>query len=672
MKKIVIFLVVLFSVLGGINSSSLVLGGDSAGVSLEIIEPFFKIFVHSPKNITYEFDKGAFFNLDLNVSANAPVDIWQYVLFEPERVRAGPTILGGNEIANVGFVPNTTLTAVRWDNELNVSALAVDGREDDERVDFYIQVNNSAPIISGIDPEFFICEGTSSLPSFISLFFGAKDIDEMDLFFGIEPVEPAYGLFFLGTNPQQNISPYLTILNSSMISSSLYENPGVYSLNISVGENALEPPLSDTGEQPLADRKSLDLTVIEVNSPPNIINPVGVQTVWNNGDNSTFFHDFNVTDDESGDETLGGLNFNVSFNPNGALFGIDSLGVVNFDASGLLVGVFDVSVCVTDESLPLSNIHPDILTYCGQDGLNQTTCNVFELTITDENRPPEIIDFYPLDLNFSAGGTDSLFFNVSERDPDGTTPDAYWYVDSVFKEFDNMSLIDEFEFSFGCGVSGEHPVRVDVTDGELNTSLQWNVTVNLVSCPSPPASSGGGGGGGGVTPSCVPQWGCDNWRVCRDVDDGLASGALSGDSFRDIRAECDGQGARGDFCGFQVRGCSVINTCDRTTGKPDTLQSCYFTENPSCSDGIKNCHSDSCELLVDCGGPCGPCATCSDGIQNQGEGGVDCGGPCANSCPVELPLKPSVSIYFWILLGLVVLILVVWAYRVWRKKRFVA
>jgi hypothetical protein len=48
----------------------------------------------------------------------------------------------------------------------------------------------------------------------------------------------------------------------------------------------------------------------------------------------------------------------------------------------------------------------------------------------------------------------------------------------------------------------------------------------------------------------------------------------------------------------------------------------------SCSDGIQN----QGETGVDCGGPCQPCPTCSDGIQNQGETGIDCGGPC-QPCP---------------------------------------
>ncbi|MBN2014344.1 MAG: DUF2341 domain-containing protein [Candidatus Altiarchaeota archaeon] len=54
---------------------------------------------------------------------------------------------------------------------------------------------------------------------------------------------------------------------------------------------------------------------------------------------------------------------------------------------------------------------------------------------------------------------------------------------------------------------------------------------------------------------------------------------------------------------------------------------------PSCFDGIQNCPGGECEEGIDCGGPCQPCMSCSDGIQNQGETGVDCGGlcpPCGN------------------------------------------
>lgn len=62
---------------------------------------------------------------------------------------------------------------------------------------------------------------------------------------------------------------------------------------------------------------------------------------------------------------------------------------------------------------------------------------------------------------------------------------------------------------------------------------------------------------------------------------------------------------------------------------------------PSCYDGILNQGEEKINQLMswdpediaDCGGPCDPCPTCFDEIQNQGEAGIDCGGPCQPCCP---------------------------------------
>lgn len=63
----------------------------------------------------------------------------------------------------------------------------------------------------------------------------------------------------------------------------------------------------------------------------------------------------------------------------------------------------------------------------------------------------------------------------------------------------------------------------------------------------------------------------------------------------------------------------------------------YYEDVPvaTCTDGIQN----QGETGIDCGGPCIACPpppTCTDGIQNQGETGIDCGGPCA-ACPPPPP-----------------------------------
>jgi|GEM_PF-1635027 len=112
--------------------------------------------------------------------------------------------------------------------------------------------------------------------------------------------------------------------------------------------------------------------------------------------------------------------------------------------------------------------------------------------------------------------------------------------------------------------------------------------------------------------------------------------------------ECDGSEFGGETCtsyGYDYGSLSCINCKISTSG-------CKYSggggsggggghggggygakPKPSCFDGIHNCHDGLCEMGVDCGGPCDPCMSCSDGIQNQGETGIDCGGPCP-PCPV--------------------------------------
>ncbi|MCK4491423.1 MAG: hypothetical protein KAU03_02285, partial [Candidatus Altiarchaeales archaeon] len=69
---------------------------------------------------------------------------------------------------------------------------------------------------------------------------------------------------------------------------------------------------------------------------------------------------------------------------------------------------------------------------------------------------------------------------------------------------------------------------------------------------------------------------------------------------------------------------------------PSTKATCY--------DGLKNCHDGACEEDIDCGGPCEPCPSCTDGIQNQGETEIDCGGPCTPCQEKILALKEDVTI----------------------------
>lgn len=339
---------------------------------------------------------------------------------------------------------------------------------------------------------------------------------------------------------------------------------------------------------------------------------------------------------------------------------------MNFTANSSYLGVHNISVCVNDTGI--DNPHKNI-SLCGQDGSSITSCDNFSLTVTNENRAPNITNYYPINLSFNADGYDTLYFNVSEYDPDGTFPDVYWYVDDILKEYDSGgSLTDDFSYIFGCDISGIHPVKAFITDGELNDSVQWNVSVGLAACPTG-VSPGVGGGGGGRVVECTPKWACEEWPQCKNLRTGVGLVEISLEYEFLIRERCNIFNWSDNFCGYQIRECNDLNFCKSNLTKPGLIIECYYTENPTCEDNIKNCHNSSCEVLVDCGGPCKVCETCSDGIKNQNEEDIDCGGSCPRCITTELP---SFRLMIWfvyvsLVIFIILLIFIIRAYIISRK-----
>jgi hypothetical protein len=499
------------------------------------------------------------------------------------------------------------------------------------------------PVISDLDPEIFVCEGNST-----NHYFNVTDLDA-DLFIVRVSDPPPIPLFAeIVTFPGFGEVRYDTRLFSGITDKA---DVGVH------GETIFAIDQLNN-----VDAQAVDLEVIEINNPP-VVDTIGVQTfVWLQGEDSTFDIQAVVDDVEDGTQDDGIVIFDLSFLNYADQFNISANGTMFFDpnvslnfSSITLPFVMDLQMCVLDTALP--SPHSRIDEFCYQDGSAFNVCQNFSLTVTDENRAPIITSFYPFNLTFSTAGDSGRTFNITARDPDGTIPDVYWYVDDIFQRYDSMVNFSELTHTFACGVDGEHSVRVDVTDGLLNDTLAWNISVGFVACPSS-ESSGGGGGGGARTIGCEEEWGCLNWNVCQNVEISLEQGLIGKEDYSNINQNCDLDRISGN-CGFQLRECVDVIGCNSTKDKPEEVQHCYYVEDPSCSDGIKNCHSGSCEVLVDCGGgACGACATCSDGIQNQGEEGKDCGGACPSICPEKLPLNLR-FVFLWGLIGIVVILLII-------------
>jgi hypothetical protein len=666
-KKVFIFLAVglfsffgfgaVFGITGEVITGEVITGKATTGdfnISVQIVG-FFTFNITSPEeNTTYLFSSGENYTLDLNVSTSENITNWWYKLENADT----------DEIINdsVYFTPNTTILGILGNNRLTVTANSTLGALATESVIFTVTENNTSPSIGYISPEIFACEGDS-----LFYVFNITDNQGGDVEVSINSPNP----FFVSTPPRPVMGP---LFQSEIFSDVLDKIDAI-------GNKLYQKTISvDDGEY--VDTAKTNITVIEINNEPEV-EILGAQTVWAYGiENRTFYKILNISDLES-DVGTSNISFNLSFYDGvSEIFNISDLGVMNFSANESYLGpgnsssVFNLSLCVNDAGL--LNPHVNISDVCGVTGESNEVCQNWSLTVTAENRPPRIESFSPSTLSFNASGGDTLFFNISEIDPDGTYPDARWYVSGGLRETDTNSLNDTFSYKFGCGVTGEKIVGVNVSDGELSDYLEWTVNVSYVACEpqqSPDDDGGGGGGGGGGGPTgelCLPLWACENWEVCQNTDQGLNEGVLVGERYRAVKDACDEQGWGSEICGFQQKSCYDVNNCNMSTNRPDDVQACYYTENPTCEDGIKNCHEGDCEVLVDCGGPCGACSTCSDGLQNQGEQGVDCGGPCPNSCEAEVPERPrsNLSVILSVLTLLVLLaVLAIKLYQIFALKK---
>lgn len=600
------------------------------------------INIYSPMNITYNFDKGDNYTLNLNVSGTLfTPDSWWYTLTDIKH----DTIIYDSVI----FTPNTTFDAVRWSNNLTVySNDTTTGAVFSLGVVFFINVSNSNPIIGNISNETFVCED-----DYISYLFEVTDVDEDSLTSDISPKNP----FYLSFSSAVNLTTYKYEIFSGVLNK---EDAG----GVNAGSKTY-PETITMSDGISSDSKKINITVIEINNAPSITN-IGVQTIWSRGDNRSFNYSVQVLDIEDGNQASGNLNFSVVFSGQ-TLFNISSNGVINFTANSSYLGVHNISVCAQD--LGITNLH-DNISLCGQDGGSIISCNNFSLTITDENRAPNITSYYPINLSFDANGTDILYFNISKYDPDGTLPDVYWYVDEVLEEYDSgVSLIDDFSYIFGCGISGMHFIDVVITDGLLNDSIQWNVTVSYVACP--PGVRPGGPGGGGSVVECVPKWACEEWLQCKNLRTGVGLVDINLEYEFLIKERCSIFNWSDNFCGYQIRECNDLNFCRSNLTKPGLIRECYYTKYPTCEDNLLNCHDGGCEVLVDCGGPCKACETCSDGIKNQNEEEIDCGGNCPRCISTELSTFRQMIwfVYISLVILIILLTLIIRSYVKSRKTK---
>lgn len=457
---------------------------------------------------------------------------------------------------------------------------------------------NFAPVIENLDDKILVCESSQ-----FSLEFEVAELEGETLSAGISPSGPFFIRQISSDAPITKFELFSTNL-TKLFSDKLYN----HSVFVTDGQ--------------LIDTKQLEIIVLETNNPPQIEH-LSVQTIELNK-SEEFTKEIKFSDQESKNLPRNKFSFSVSDSSNLLEMSVDNQGVLHYKPSESHLGVHEVTVCATDTGVDDLDRKIGL---CTPDEIESTSCKTFELSITNSNSPPTILATNSSTNSTRIAGTQKLSFTIFKYDPDKIFPDTYWYVDNKLKQIDFGKSSDNFHYSFGCGAFGRHKIKAVITDGLLNDSTEWTYDVINTACPE------------GILPRekvgdsmCEEKWGCFEWGLCQNAIQSKDIGVLKIAEYEDLKQRCDVRGLDEKTCGYQTRTCMDVNDCNTIQKKPLELIPCHFSLEPSCSDGIQNCHDGGCEFLVDCGGPCSACATCSDRILNQGEEKIDCGGPCSKKC----------------------------------------
>lgn len=462
--------------------------------------------------------------------------------------------------------------------------------------------------------------GASDSETFYINVTNVNDIPILELIhnFTVESGEPLYedASFYYdvnATDPEGDTIVYLS--NHSM---PIYKN-GEDRISPTTGEIYFVPFVEDIGNYsviikatdnigPGIAQQEVFFEILAVNDPPSFEPPIGAKTARIG---KLFLFDVNAWDEEDGSDNLEGTG-NLTFSDDTILFNIDPLtGVISFIPTDADLGNYSINISVTDSGIPSYGLG------------NITFSEIISLTIALANRPPNITSYSP-ETPFSMETGQSQDFTITAEDPDGGTPSAKWYLDN--SEINGSTA---YTYTFTPSTAGTYNLTIVITDGELDDSQEWVVTVTTA--PTPPGPAGpaapGGGGGFGGKYFCKELWICTDWSKCMISD-------------------------------IQIRTCKDLKECNTRVNKPPEVRSCIFVPIETCFDEVRN----QDEILPDCGGVCKPCPTCSDGICNQGEQCEicqenpehprcprdlesnimpDCGGPCPLCPKIEKLLSPK-------------------------------
>ena len=433
----------------------------------------------------------------------------------------------------------------------------------------------------------------------------------------------------------------------------------------------------------------VSVTVAAVNDAPKFSD--GDKTkIFKTTQGGSIAYQFSAADEENDPITYSTNNTLISINP--------STGALSYTAPATFLGTFYVEIMASDDK-----------------GKNYSL--VKSITVDNENFAPTITSFTPEDLETELEAGYEYEFKYTANDPDNDPLSTAWYLNGTLK-----STNDTFVYFPSDSDIGKHALILTISDGLLNDSLTWNITV----IPKNNAP---------VLKSNIPnlEWKQNNEKEnAFDLDDyfydpdgnqlvysfiGLKNisvkinftdntvsftpdsdwhgteyiifvaddgnllvysnnitltvkpiGAICGDNVKEGTEECDGtdNSACGVYsckedCSCYTPGCSANWQCTDWSNCPVNGQ-----QTRTCTD-INRCNTQS-------GKPeetrsCTYTPTCTDNIKNQNEEGIDCGGLCKACTPGLSPLRRFRWVWFALGILLIATLLTVTVYEVHKKAK---
>ena len=114
----------------------------------------------------------------------------------------------------------------------------------------------------------------------------------------------------------------------------------------------------------------------------------------------------------------------------------------------------------------------------------------FEIEVINVNNSPQILSYFPTNIDIKVNEGDSVKLEINTKDIDLNTIFSFrWLLNGILVSSSTGSGNDSkssWTYSGSYGDYSQKIVKVVVSDGELEVSIQWNITINDLTPPVQP------------------------------------------------------------------------------------------------------------------------------------------------------------------------------------------